>query len=295
MPQFCDQVMVEMTPDSIFLFVVTGITGIIVNSIVILLIVKTNQLKNQSIRLLMYLSCVDIFNSTVLIVRVFTGFERTCYGNAIYFFLRRISICLLLYLFLLSVVDRYLQIKYLDEYPNVFTKNRFRLTIGLYIIISVAQAIVIGFLSTKNYIAYSFWLVFPVNALVSITVITLYFLSILKLKEYQRTNRNISEAIKGTVRITKVYLYLFVATVVVLITTQALKRTIEPSGVLFKTIRKCTMILPSIVGTINAIAFVIINPLPEISFQESNVIGDVVAEDQKFTQTLKLTYTRQWS
>ena len=284
--KFCDQAMVEMTLDSIFLYVITGVIGIITNSTVVLLICKTRQLKNQSIRLLMYLSYVDIFTSSVLIFRVFTGSEGTCYRTSIYYYVWISSTYLSLYLFQLTVIDRYLRIKYLEEYPNVFTKSRFHSVIGFYLFTSIVHAIVVGVLNTTNYIGYAFKFSFPVNALGFITIFIFYFLSILKLKEYQRMNRNISEATKGIVRITKVHLYLFVSKIVVLIGTQGLMRTMS-DGILLETIRRGIVVWPSIVGTINAIVFIIINPPSrEISSLEFNVIGDVVIQVLQSTQTL---------
>ena len=208
--QFCERAEKTILETYYPLYGVTGLLGIIINSIVILLIVVTKQRRIQSIRLLMYLSCVDIFTSFVVFIRVFgaiPGFKHSCMLPSIYYFFQILSVYMSMYLFALTGLDRYLRIKYLEEYPNVFTKKRFQLVMAIYVSISLVQAIVSGILNTTNYIGYAFIYTVPVNVLVLITVFILYFLSILKLREYQRKGTNISEAIKSIMKITKVYLY----------------------------------------------------------------------------------------
>ena len=112
----------------------------------------------------------------------------------------------------------------------------------------------------KNYIGYAFKYAVPVNVLVFTVVFIFYFLSILKLREYQKTGTNISEATKGIVKITKVYLYLFVARVGMMVMFQTLHGPLGPPEFLTKTVRNFFGVWPAIMGMINGIAFIIINP-----------------------------------
>ena len=207
--QFCETVEETISDTYHSFYGVVGFLGIVVNSTVILFIVVAKQFRIQSIRLLMYLSCVDIFTSFVTFLRVFgaiSGFKHNCMLLTAYYFFRLLSTYMTLYLSALTGLDRYLRIKYLEEYPNVFTKRRFKFVMVLYLLICLAQTIAAGILNTKNHVGYAFKYTVPVNVLVFIAVFIFYFLSILKLKEYQKTGTNISEATKGIVKITKVYI-----------------------------------------------------------------------------------------
>ena len=260
---FCQQALETVRESYVPVYVTVGFIGILVNSIVILLIVKTNQLRYQSIRLLMYLSCVDIFTCSIAFLRFITeigGIGHNCTVLAAFYFIQIVSFYLTMYLFALTGIDRYLRIKYLEEYSNVFTKERFRFMMVLYLLICLAQSIVTIILNTANYIGYAFTYTFPVNVIVFVLVFISYSLSILKLREYQRTDQNISEHTRGIMKITKVYLYLFIATIGMIVIFQILWKYIEPDEFQIRAVRNFIGVWPSLTGIINGIAFIIINP-----------------------------------
>ena len=151
--QFCERTEETISETYYPLYGVVGILGMVINSIVILFIVVTKQLRIQSIRLLMYLSCGDIFTSFVTFMRVFgtiSGFKPTCTLMAAYYFFRLLSGYMTIYLYALTGLDRYLRIKYLEEYSNVFTKKRFKFVMVLYLLICLEQSIATGMLNTKK-------------------------------------------------------------------------------------------------------------------------------------------------
>ena len=261
--QFCERAEETMSETYYPIYGVVGFLGIVVNSMVILLIIVTKQLRIQSIRLLMYLSCVDVFTSLVTLLRafgVFPGFKHNCLLLATYYFFILLSGYMTFFLFALTGLDRYLRIKYLEEYSNVFTKKRFDFVMVLYVIVSLTQTIVTGVLNTQNYVGYAFKYTVPVNILVFITVFIFYFLSISKLREYQNAGTNISEATKSIMKITKVYLYLFAFTFGMLVVFQTLHTVIVSTRIQTQIFKNLFGLWPSIMGIINGIAFIIINP-----------------------------------
>ena len=262
--RFCEQYKEAILNTYILLYVVAGFIGITMNSIVIFFITRTRQARrNQSIKLLLYLSMVDIFTSLVSFLRITTldpGSAENCNLGAIYYTIQLLSFYMSIYLYALTGFDRFLRIKYLEEYSNVFSKKRFYTVLSTYLFICLFQFIITGFLDSQAYIGYTFQFTFPINVIVMILIIVFYVLSMIYLRRYQRTNQNISEATKSVMKITVVYLYLFIFNIGTIVIVQIFLGSFKLSKSEVIGLRNLTGVLPPVIGTLNAIAFLIVNP-----------------------------------
>ena len=170
-----------------------GMFGTISNLFVIFVMKVTNQLQNQSIKLLMFLSFADLFSSIATFIRlalVYIGKEVECKVLGWTYFVYLVSIYCTNYLFALTGFDRFLRVFYLEEYGNKFTKSRFLVLMAWYLILVLIQA-GLGYLNFHNHIGYAGSYTMPVNVIVVFLVIVLYVLSIIKLRHYRRMNQSL--------------------------------------------------------------------------------------------------------
>ena len=250
--EFCKQYVEGISSTFTPLFAIAGFTGIVLNSCVIVCIVKTNQLRNQSIKLLFYLSMVDILSSISALLRIVdlvVGSTENCRVIAVYYTIYTLSFYMSIYLYALTGFDRYMRIKYLEEYENKFSKKRFYIVLIGYLFTCLFQAIMTGILNSSHNIGYASYYTYPISAFILIAIIVFYILSVLKLREYQRTNEHVSDQTQSMIRLTIIYLYLFIFNVGMIVLIHSISQ-----------IKSGTSVLPSIIGIMNAIAFMKVNP-----------------------------------
>ena len=268
------------------LYIVCGMFGTISNLFVIFVMKVTNQLQNQSIKLLMFLSFADLFSSIATFIRlalVYIGKEVECKVLGWTYFLYLVSIYCTNYLFALTGFDRFLRVVYLEEYGNKFTKSRFFILMAWYLILVLIQAGLGAYLNFNNHIGYAGSYTMILNVIVVCLVIVLYILSIIKLQYYTRMNQSLSDATKAALKITMVYLYDFqscfcgirqaalkitmvylylfffltVSSVVYQVVLNQVKLSEDQQLILQNVIG----LLPTVLGSINAVTFIVINPL----------------------------------
>lgn len=249
----------------IALYGFVGCFGLPANAFVIFIIKTTRQSQNQSMKLLMYLSCVDLYSSVIALIRIplFIHAEQlSCTGLRWSYFFTLISFYATNYLFALTGLDRFLRLKYLDEYDAKFTPLRFRITLYWYFALIIILPTVTTYLNTQYYIGYASRYVLPFNIILVITTVIFYALSIFLLRRLRKfDNEVISDATQNILNVTKIYFYLFIGftggTVCYLIILSRLSWIRLRPGIMVNIMR----LLPTILGSINAIAFVVIHPL----------------------------------
>ena len=239
-----------------------GVIGIFANYLVIRAIVVLGQNQNQSIRLLMYLSMVDILNAVTNILRfIFANFSNlvTCHVAGFLLILGTFSIYSSIYMFAMTAIDRFFKVHYLEDYQQTFTPVRFRITLAWYAIITIIQTVMTVYFSLTHYIGYGSSYTTPITIVVILVTTILYAKSTLQLRRYKRLNENLAENIQNIIKITQIYHYLFaiypvyVLTVSVLLRMKILAQTEE---IITKQI---ATLVPCMAGSINAIYFFLIN------------------------------------
>ena len=268
--KFCQQERTGLTIEDkalhsfIALYGLCGCFGLLANAFVIFIIKTTRQLQNQSIKLLMYLSCVDFYSSIIALIRIplFIHAKRlSCAGIGWMYFFTLVSIYSTNYLFALTGLDRFLRIKYLDEYNTKFTPLRFRITIYWYFALVIILPTVSAYLNSKHYIGYASKYVLTFNILLVLTTVIFYALSIFKLRRLRKFNQVISDATQNILNVTKVYLYLFIGCTGGTLCYQLILSRFSWTRVRPEIMVNVIRLLPTIQGSINAMAFVIIHPL----------------------------------
>lgn len=247
----------------IFLYVFYGVFGIFINTAVFYIIYKTNQIRKRSIRLLVYLSVVDVFSSIVCISRgVIALYVNTVSCTVLKwgYYLLLLSIYASGYLFSLVGLDRYLKIKYLEEYEMKFTNKKLIICLIWYILLVVAQATVGAVFNWDNYIGYAGKYTTPLNLIEVFVSIFLFVLSTVKLSKYKRSNPSISVTLKSHIKYTSIYMVLFFITQGYSVFYQIILNILTlNSTLLFIILQNFISLVPTITGWINAIIFLFIN------------------------------------
>ena len=248
----------------IFLYIFYGVFGIFINTVVVFIIYKTNQIRKRSIRLLAYLSVVDVFSSIVCISRgVVALYVNTVSCTVLKwgYYLLLLSVYASGYLFSLVGLDRYLKIKYLEEYEVKFTNKKFIICLVWYIVLVVAQATVGAVCNWDNYIGYAGKYTTPLNLIEVFVSIFLFVVSTVKLFKYKRSNPSISVTLKSHIKYTNIYMVLFFITQGYSVFYQIILNISTLNSTQVIILQNFISLVPSITGWINAIIFLCINGL----------------------------------
>ena len=158
----------------------------LVNLFALYLIVKTREWRNQSTRLVLIVSTIDIGNSLItntwltiyIIINKFIDCQVKILMNAFcHIFIYGSS-----YMFSVIALDWFLRIVFLQDYQTKFNKRRYIITIVGYAILVFIQSLLTWiaptFLGPKSISKVTV----PLNSIVFISAIILYVLSIWKLR-----------------------------------------------------------------------------------------------------------------
>ena len=248
------------------LFSVTGVFGLFSNIIVVIAIHKTNQLAIQSIKLFRVLSLLDTFNSLsnlFHIKSIVQPFNTSCY----YFYVTHFFLYFGIYnsVFMIAVValDRFLHIFCMQNYNSVFTATRFKLSIGITLLMALYQASATVSSIIINGPGGSGKYTFHLNVLGFVSTIFFYAASLLKLKTHSQVSLNITNTQRGILRITAMYFYFYLVSLSSLLLFQILFNwtnvlsKVGKSGSSFVAI--VYFIVPPLIGAVNGFAFLWIN------------------------------------
>ena len=255
-------VMTEHSTWFLVLLLSFGILGIFANCLVIRAIVVLGQNQNQSIRLLMYLSMVDILSALNNILRFFfANYPQlvTCHVARFIHIIGVFSIYSSIYMFSVTALDRYFKVHYLENYEEKFTPIRFRFAIAGYALAIVIQTTLATYFSLTYYIGYGSSYATPLNIVVFLSMTILYTKSTLQLRRYKKVNENLAENIQNIIKITQIYLYLFALYPVYIMATAVMLRLkiLTKSEEIFT--KQIATLIPCVIGSINAIYFFLMN------------------------------------
>ena len=241
--------------------IIIGLIGILVNSLTVHLIVRTKQHRNQSMKLLMYISCIEVLNGCICCIHaVQILFDIPCFVFVIIQYLKLFSIMNTAPFAI--VIDRYIRIKHLNNYDQVLTRTRFQILFIGYLIFTVITTVLIQ--SFNYFLGYGSAKIFfiPIMTLGGIFITTLYILSVLKLSRHAREKQNISNSTKMITRATKIYFFLtvFGMTYTILVNQVLGKFILNNYRELFAaTLKIVAFNLSTILGVLNALVLIKLN------------------------------------
>ena len=174
------------------------ILAVFSNSLMIFILVKTKQLHNTSLKLLLLLSISDFLfascagtNFIIILLKYFD--QRYCTIEIVAEFLMVLFGRLSAYILVLLAIDRYCRIRYLTHYSQVFTKRRF--LIGITAIHLIALFLPVLTLCTRQY--HKDTLLGAVNVLATsldmiflFVGITVYMLAVHSSRQHQKNATN---------------------------------------------------------------------------------------------------------
>ena len=243
------------------LLITLGIVGIIANYLVIRAIVVLRQNANQSIRLLMYLSMIDMSSSFNNIIRFLFGRQPQWVNCHVARFIHIFGLWTIyssIYMFAITALDRYFKI-YMDDYEQKFNPVRFRVAMVCYLILTCLQTTMAAYFNLTYYVGYGATYTTTLNIIIVLLTAILYVKSTIQLKKYKRENESFAESIQSIINITQIYVYLFMINPVCLLIISFMIRQKFLTPFQENMTKQIATILPSITGSINAIYFFLTN------------------------------------
>lgn len=236
------------------------------NIAVTYLIYQTEQYQQQSTRLIMILSSIDIFGACIIngasALYMLSYEVLSCLSLLIIHSFVNFAISLTFMMIIGIAIDRMLKVRYLNDYAAVFTPFRFKLVLSCLFTVAVIQAVLI-FVGI-HFFGYGYATIFsaPVHIISAVIMVVCYLLSIKKLKEMNTISRRVSSSDRSIVKIATLHLTIFVACIMPTLVWQVVSN-IFLSKILSKVIDVLILfvlyILYSLHSTLNAFMFIIVN------------------------------------
>ena len=246
-------------------FATLGILGILCNSFVVFCIHKTKQLEIQSIKLFRNFSIIDTFNSIVnfLHLKIILDPQET---ECMLHYSQRALILWTIYssVFMVPItaIDRYIHIKYHNNYSSIFSPFRFKIVHVLYFIFVFYQVSISMVITVWKGLYKDLIYTMPLNAIVFIVVVSFYLKSIYLLKLHVNSIE-LSSSKRNIVKIASRYFYFYLLNMIVLLIHPFITRWIknsegaDSSALSFN--RVIFFVIPTSIAVGNALSFLWIN------------------------------------
>ena len=164
-----------------------------------------------------------------------------------------------------------MHVRYMNEYATTYNKCRFRLSLLAVFIAVLCQSTVTISVNTIQGNRKAFPFVLTVNIIIFITVVILYGKTIGILKAHKRENRSLSSDKRNIVKLSTVYLYLYVLIQgFLLVHLMVLSRKHSLLSVQGKNFFNVFYaVIPSFSGVVNGFAFLMINRRSRILLRQA--------------------------
>lgn len=250
-----------------------SIVILLVNAVVAFVIKTTKQLSNQSIVLTFVMCMIDIFHAmfgtTSLSLLVWFTNDIPHIQHIILDFMINLTIAAPATITLLVTVDRFIRIKYLNDYTSVFTAKRFRMSL-IFMFVAIIMQACLGSLVTyrsdgdvnkgKGVVTAAGFCPILISCLI-------YYLSSMNLRKLQRERTNLSAETKNITKIASLYLILTVVfKAVPLLASAVLTPLRGDRSLLF--IHLCSHNIASMYAIFNAVIFMSVNRQAKSYFQK---------------------------
>ena len=196
-------------------FIILGVAGTLINSLVVFAILKTDQWSSQSTRLILFVSLFDIFwawfgnfnNAAYILNRNETN---QCKHRVIFRFITNLTAYSSLGLTIVIGLDRFLHIYFLQDYAIKLTPRRYNMVLASYAVVTIFQS-TIGIIFEQGS-AYKGYITLPLNSFLIISTVAMYAYSIKKLKDHLKNRQYLSQNGRSIVRVGSLYLFIFTVT-----------------------------------------------------------------------------------
>ncbi len=153
-----------------------AVSNIIFNSLLILALKKTNSLQTISHKFIFILSISDTIFSLIFSIITLIYLQLPVeWAMSIYFALLTFYYQFSVLLILSIGLDRYVHMKYLTNYPSIFTEKRARILIILILLLAIAQTALMIYLSMQREFVIPLLIVNLTTLLCIITLCVLYW------------------------------------------------------------------------------------------------------------------------
>ena len=156
-------------------------------------------------------------------------------------------------------IDRFIRVKYLNNYERVFTATKYSLTLFLCMLVSTIQTSItlIGPLYFGE--GYGALLSLPINVIVGCVTTVCYLFSIKKLKDNNKRSRAISSSDRSLVKMASLHVIILFCCYLPVIAYGMLYKTLKLNKSALGIFTAVLFILSSVHGIINAIVFIFKN------------------------------------
>ncbi|XP_057290019.1 G-protein coupled receptor 176-like [Hydractinia symbiolongicarpus] len=190
----------------ITLNVTVMILNLIFNSAVIYGLIATKQLKNYSLKLILYLSindcCLALITQTLFTVMLAKFEDKShCDFETIVQFFAIFFTHISAYIIALIGFDRYIHMRYLNRYAQVMTKTRVMIMQAAVVLLSLTQAMVYVLGTQLNFLSKAKRITVGIDAVIAISVFTLYIMTVRVVRKHSKRTecRDMLETVDTTV------------------------------------------------------------------------------------------------
>ena len=199
-------------------YILLAIINMTINSFAIYVNIKTEQWKNQSTRLFLYISMAEImsaiFGNTAQVFYILITKHISCGHRCLLRTFVHVFGYISIYMVMFCAVDRYFRVTLLIWYKEKVTPQKFNLLLSLYLAVGTMQGFVLTFrpdlVGKSTIVLYT-----PIiDVIFMIASFVLYVISIIKLREYDKNSKRISNSTRNLVRLASLYFIILMVTYV---------------------------------------------------------------------------------
>ncbi|XP_057290290.1 uncharacterized protein LOC130612979 [Hydractinia symbiolongicarpus] len=190
----------------ITLNVTVMILNLIFNSAVIYGLIATKQVKNYSLKLILYLSindcCLALITQTLFTVMLVKFEDKShCDFETIVQFFAIFFTHISAYIIALIGFDRYIHMRYLNRYAQVITNTRVMIMLTAVVLLSLTQATVYVLGTQLNFLSKAKRIIVGIDAVIAISVFTAYIMTVRVVKGHSKRTecRDMLKAVDTTV------------------------------------------------------------------------------------------------
>ena len=197
-------------------YIALFIVNTFVNSLSIYVNVAVNHCKNQSMRMILYMSVIDILYGgigfTSEVIHILISNELDCQQRRLLLFSPLLLSYFSAFTVMFMALDRFLHVMLLGRYDEIIPRKKYNFLLAFYLLIAAGQTILTSFgqifFGENGGALYSA----PVNLLFITGTISIYIASIIKLNIYAKTSRNIGSKMTKLNKLTTAFLIIYAVT-----------------------------------------------------------------------------------
>ena len=249
----------------VILYFVIFIINIITNGFSIYVNIITGHWKNQSMRIILYISISDILNGVLgnaaHVVHILIPNQLDCQQRRFLILIPHMFSYFSTYSVFFLGLDRFLHVMLLSRYKAIIKPARFNSLMVFYLLVGIWQAIITTFgpkfFGESGGARYSA----PINNLFIIVTVVSYVACIIKLRLYAKTSRVVSANTLSLNKLATAFLIIITVThtpvILSTVIANAIKRSMGNANT--NILAHCLLLLAKTNSSLNAIAYLRLN------------------------------------